>query len=479
MGSYGRVIPSPGLLVATTAGCLVGIVTIVAGETYEVSYNPYGNVNWATVLRCQSQHHDHVFQVSSVHRYDAAGYNAVTFMTYSGNYVPSTQAQWDAMGNAVPDPGQPSGWVGFRRWPPESNGAPDPSTLVNISFYIPGAEEPGLLPDGSHTLHMHSTFLATYIEGVGCTSCGIGGIGVALNNSSLPASQRYSSNQELIDLINLHGGHATLNHPIGPQSNYTALSGVGSIEIFNNYMALSDETSSGGVTNRIAQMLALWDVLLEANPQTWGVSVNDWFGAAADPWEVTNPTESSRFGQFLTFQNLDRGKLQVLVTAYDLASYRLAFEAGAFFSIVEDNAVKNAYPTVSDISVTGSLITISTIAGTETVTWIGNGATIASGPVLDLRVLPPNLTYVRAELDDENGRVLYVQPFSLVVPGVPCSGADLNRDGNTDAADVLLFVSSLLGQSQQSSGCGDMNGDGLINGEDIAIFVNCFVTGAC
>lgn len=468
-----------GSLIAATVACALARVTIVSAENYEVSYNPYANVNWGPVLRCQSQHHDHVYSTSSVHRYDAAGYDAVTFMTYSGNHVPSTQAQWDAMGNPVPDPGQPSGWVGFRRWPPVSNGAPDPATLANISFYIPGAEEPGLLPDGSHTLHVHSAFLTTYIEGFGCSSCGIGGIGVALNNSSLPASQRYSSSQELIDLINLHGGHATLNHPIGSQSNYAALTGVGSIEIFNNFMALSDETSTGGVTNRIAQMLALWDVLLEANPQTWGVSVNDWFGAFTDPWEVTNPTENSTFGQFLTFKNLDRGKLQVLVTAYDLASYRLAFEAGAFFSIVEDNAIKNAYPTVSNISVTGSLITISTSAGTESITWIGNGATICSGPVLYLRGLPPNLNYARAEIDDGNGRVLYVQPFSLVVSGLPCSGADLDHDGNADTTDIGIFIDSLLGQSPGSDGCSDMNGDGAINGEDIANFVNCLVGGGC
>ena len=195
------------------------VPTSASADAYRVSYNPYGNIDWPTILYCQSQHHDHVSSAGRVMRYDLAGYDAVTFMTYSGLYRPSTPIEWAALGSPAIDPGQPVGWVESRRWPPEDHGAPLLEDLSNIRLYIPGAEEVGLLPDGHNSYHIHSAFLTTYIEGQGSDACGVQGNPVAQNNSGLAGDQIYSSNQEMIDLIRFHGGHATLNHAI----NLTAL----------------------------------------------------------------------------------------------------------------------------------------------------------------------------------------------------------------------------------------------------------------
>lgn len=164
-----------------------------------------------------------------------AGCDAVTFMTYSGDDVPSTQEQWRALGSPKMDPGQPVGWVEYRRWRPQAHGAPDPTTLTNIEFCIPGAEEVGLFPNGLWNSHGHSAFLEAYIEGAGCDSCGVGGIPVARNNSTptnpngLPEDGRDADDQQLIDRVNLHGGHATPNQPSGGNDWYGVLQDFGSI----------------------------------------------------------------------------------------------------------------------------------------------------------------------------------------------------------------------------------------------------------
>ena len=166
--------------------CALGILTCVAvsaggarvaAETYIVENDPYADVKWSTVHRCLAQHHDHVQDGADVWAYDAAGYDAITFMTYGGYYRPSTPEE---LGGAVPeiDPGQPVGWVDYRRWPPDQHGAPSPDELTNIDFFIPGAEEVGLLIEGGYSQHFHSAFLETYIESFGCVSCGVDDIHV-------------------------------------------------------------------------------------------------------------------------------------------------------------------------------------------------------------------------------------------------------------------------------------------------------------
>lgn len=364
---------------------LTGIVL----AAYIVTYNPYGDVDWNTTLRAQVQHHDHINSTAKIAAYDAANYDAVIFMTYSGAYRGSTESP----------PCSAVGWVDFRRWPVEYFVNIPP--LTNIKFFIPGAEDLGLLSNDTRTIHTLSPFLTEYIEGVGSPLCP--------NTLSLLGPEfTYDSNQELIDTIWQNGGEATLNHP-GFNSTYLALENYGSTEIFNNFMALRDEVNEDGVSNRIENMLAFWDEVLETrSTQIWGVSSNDWFGAAATPGG-----DFSGIPGYLTAQNLDRGKMQALVPMFDLDSYRAAFEAGAFFAIMEDNAIKSAYPTVTDIQVGTRNIKIFTSAGNETITWIGNGGVVKVGDKLRLQGLPAGLVYVRAEIDDGAGRVVYTQPFTL------------------------------------------------------------------
>ena len=375
---------------------------------YSVSYNPYAAVVWGTTLRCQSQHHDHAYSADRILALDAAGYCAVTYMTYSGKFRPSTQAELDALGNPNPDPGKPVGWGPPRRWPPPSYGAPE-LPLTNLRFYLPGAEEDGLYANGSGNIHIQSTFLTTYIEGSGCLTCGIGGRPVATNLNGLPASQVHANSQELIDRIVENGGHATLNHPGGAPSAYQTYNGFGSVEMYNNFWRNVDDLA--GANTYSDQFIAVWDYLLQhKSPRIWGVAGNDWFSAWTSLGQTYTPAS---FFPPVTAQNRDRGKLQVLLTSYDLASYRAAFEAGAFFAIVENNAIKAAYPTVSNIAVSPTSISIATVAGTETVEWIGNGVVLGAGSTLSLSDLPVGLVYVRAEIDDGQGRTVYSQPFSL------------------------------------------------------------------
>ncbi|MFV2045629.1 MAG: hypothetical protein ACC700_20650, partial [Anaerolineales bacterium] len=439
------------------------VVGPVCAGPVVVTYNPYAGVNWSTVLRCQSQHHDHIKLASWVLDYDAAGYDAVTFMTYSGYNKPSTLLEWQALGSPNMDPGQPKGWVEYRRWPPTDHGAPSPATLTNIKFYIPGAEEIGLLPDGGRSLHIHSAFLETYIEGAGCNSCGVGGIPVARNNftptnpAGLPDYQRYTNTQELIDRINFYGGHATLNHPTDAIGNYAPLENFGSFEIFNNFMALRDEGDGG---SRVAQMLGNWDYLLETkSSKIWGVATNDWFGAFTNPRPAVNGLPP------LTEQNLDRGKLQVMVTSYDLPSYRTAFEAGAFFAVREDNAIKGAYPQVTGVSVSPTSIELTTTNGNEVVIWIGNGEIVGSGMSLWLNDLPPGLKYVRAEIDDLQGRQVFTQPFSL--------GVDSDGDGLSDAAEAILGTNPNYADTDGDNVLDyfdtDDDNDGLSDSDELAI----------
>lgn len=434
-----------GRLRASFAGLVCAALLAVASPgagaaDYSVAYNPYGGVDWATTLRCQSQHHDHAESYGRITALDAAGYCAVTFMTYSGRFRPSNLSEWNAAGNPNPDPGKPVDFGPPRRWPPEDFGAPQ-LPLTNLKFYLPGAEEIGLYATGSYGQHVQSTFLTTYIEGAGCLTCGIGGIPVVGNTPAMPPSQVHASSQELIDRVVENGGHATINHPAGASSAYMQYSGLGSVEMFNNYHRNADDFAGNDAYSN--QMMAIWDHLLEhKSPRIWGVASNDWFSAWTPLGQTYSPTQ---FGP-VTPQNRDRGKLQVLLPSYDLESYRAAFEAGAFFAIVEDNAIKAAYPIVTNVAVGFDRITISTAIGTESIRWIGNGSVLAYTPTLVLDGLPDGLVYVRAEISDGEGRTVYTQPFSLGDPLPPPPGPPIpamSRGALACLALLLLAAVSL------------------------------------
>ncbi len=398
---------------------------------YSVTNDPYGTVDWDTTLRCQSEHHDHASNATKVVALSNAGYCAITFMTYSGDYRPTSYLLWNAAGKPNPEPGVPTGWGGYRRWPPEQYGAPA-LPLNSLRFYLPGAEEVGLMggTEGAqwHSLHMFSLGLTEYIEGVGCSSCGNEGSAVHNNNPfNLPPTHRYASNSDLVAKTIALGAIPVLAHPTGPPDQYDALDPYPkAVEMYNNYHALADEGSAAGVascagappSHYIDEMRAVWDHVLETkSPRIWGMAVND----HASAWTPLGGSPTPCWPQ-ITEANRDRGKTEVLVTRYDVPSYMDAVEAGAFFAVVEDNAVKAAFPTVTGIEVEFDRITIETAAPIESVTWVGDGQFVAQGATLDLENLPEDLVYVRAEIDDGDGRTVFTQPFSLGPPVPPPPG---------------------------------------------------------
>lgn len=409
---------------------MFGFSSAASAGSYSVSYNPYASVDWGSTLRCQSEHHDHAYDVGKVTALSNSGYCAIAFMTYSGDYRPTPYAAWLAAGSPNPDPGVPTGWVGYRRWPPEEHGAPA-LPLNSLRFYLPGAEEVGLIggtpQSPRHSAHMISIGLSEYMEGAGCESCGNEGSAVRTDNPlGLPASHLYSSNSDFIAKSIALGAIPVAAHPNGPPNQLDSLDPLPlAVEMYNNYHALKDDGSAAGVagcpgapSHFIDEMRAVWDhVLEEKSPRIWGIAVNDW----ASAWTPLGSSATACWPE-ITEANRDRGKTQALVTSYDLESYMAAFAAGAFFAVVEDNAVKSAYPTVSEIEVTFDRITISTAAGIETVRWIGDGQLIGEGNTLDLTNLPNELVYARAEIDDGDGRTVFTQPFSLGPPAPPPPG---------------------------------------------------------
>ena len=203
-------------------------------------------------------------------------------------------------------------------------------------------------------------------------------------------------------------------------------------------MMLLDEGDEG---SRIKTMIELWDITLQhESTQIWGVAVNDHFGAYRDP----GLPPDSRFPP-LTAKNLDRGKLVVLLPTFDLNSYQEAVDSGAFFAVVEDSSVKNAYPHITQISVAGAQVEIE--ASTSPVMWIGNGETVGSGSTLDLSVLAPALKYVRAEVRDGDGRTLYLQPFSLELCGDANGNHVLDPDDGNELRLGLAGLQPLPGQA--------------------------------
>jgi hypothetical protein len=434
-----------------------------SAAAYNVTYNPYGAVEWETTLRCQSEHHDHAANTSKINALANAGYCAITFMTYSGDYRPTPYEQWVDDGRPNPDPGVPTGWGGFRRWPPEDHGAPA-LPLGSLQFYLPGAEELGLVGGTTgaqvHTTHMLALGLTEYIEGVGCDACGNDGGAVHNDNPfALPETHRYSSNQDYVSKVIALGAIPVLTHPTGPADQFDDLDPFPqAIEVYNNYHALKDEGSAaevpgctGGPSQYIAAMRATWDHMLETkSPRIWGIAVNDW----ASAWTPLGPASTSCWPE-ITLANRDRGKTQVLVASYDLETYMTAFRAGAFFAVVDGAEQKAGYPQVNDIAVTPEQIAITTADNDETVIWIGDGEQVATGSAIDLTDLPSDLVYVRAELTDPEGRAVLTQPFSLGPAAPPPPGEPvpiLPREALLLLAVALLAAALGLGPRRHARG---------------------------
>jgi hypothetical protein len=339
-------------------GAMLGVLTACGGEgevyrNLRIYHNPYAEVNWESDVRIKAQHHDHVAVNSTLlQAYDAAGYNAVSLMDYSGN------------------PALPYAWR-ERIWPPEKW---IPQTflakLSNVRILIPNAEE---VVD--ETTHVTSPFLTTYVE--------------RLLPGQAKQPWHYESAVELFDLIRNGGGLPCIAHPWEPGKSFGEFSGTFCIEIYSAFAeARKRQGDAGFLRDRNEIMVQNWDRVLDINQSVLAIAVNDHFGPGTR--------------EFAPPEVLDSGKIVVLARSATLEDYQDAVLRGAFFG-----AKKDSFPIVHSIAVEHSAVFIDTPG---TVRWISGGRPIHEGSLLEYSKLPPNSRYVRAEIT-QGDAVVYTQAF--------------------------------------------------------------------
>ncbi len=322
--------------------------------------NPYREVDWRSVQRVKTQFHDHITNQQRLTAYDRAGYQAVSLFNYSG------------------DPEHDSGWR-ERRWPPREWLSKEfRDSLQNIVLFFPNAEEVGFQ-------HMTSPFLQRYVERW------------IPEPEAIRQTYHYASGQGLIDLIHRWGGMAFLAHPWEEPSRYADLEGYDAVEVYNAY------ARSKGRADRERRLVEFWDRRLEENPELLGVAVNDWFGPFFDELDRNHrPRPDATL--------LDSGKTIVLVSELTPAAFREAVRRGAMFAIKDLGKVKDRYPRIEAVVVDRDTIRLET---RETVRWIANGVRVGVGKALAWRQLPMHARYVRAEVSNAEGSVVFTQPFAL------------------------------------------------------------------
>ena len=339
--------------------------------------SPYAEVDWSNSYRIKSQHHDHTgIDISRIRAYDAAGYDAISLMDYSGN------------------PGQTGAWQ-QRIWPPELWLPPELlSSLENIELFIPNAEEVGIPQHGT------SPFLTRYIEGVS---------GAPSDPSTAP---QYGSIAEMFDLIREEGGFPCLAHPW--DYRYENFGGAYCVEIYTAFAEAKRIAGDPGFTiwDRNATLMLNWDIALTRNQQAFGIAVNDHFG----PYNTDVAATA-----------VDSGKIVVLASDLSLEAYRAAFERGAFFAIKDMRTEKRQDPQISRIDIRDDAISIE---ATGRVTWISSAVPIGTGTTLLYTAIPANSRYVRAEISNGPGSaVVYTQAFAVRPRG------DIDGDYQVNAID--------------------------------------------
>ncbi len=322
--------------------------------------NPYRDVDWRSVHRLKTQFHDHITEPGRLGAYDRAGYQAVSLFHYSGH------------------PQRDQGWR-ERRWPPDEWLTRETlDSLQNVVLFFPNAEETGFE-------HMTSPFLERYVERW------------VPEPGATRQPYHYSSGQELIDLIHRWDGLAFLAHPWEKLTRYADLAGYDAVEIYNAY------ATSRGRGHREPRLVAFWDRRLIEDPELWGVAVNDWFGPFFDQLDHDHdPPPPATL--------LDSGKTMVLAESVTPAAFRRAVVKGAMFAVKDVGTVKDRFPRVDAITIEGGTIRLETRGA---VRWISNGTIAGVGEVLNWRALPARARYVRAEVSNAEGSVVFTQPFAL------------------------------------------------------------------
>lgn len=369
---------------AVTAGIVLAICSLPNGtddyrstdsapEAYaarapamHVVRNPYADVDWAHTLRLKTALHDHVRDKPEyLLRMDAAGYDAVPLMHYSG--VASQDRIWRE-----------------RHWPPVSFLPPELfAQLKSIKLLYPSAEEVGFD-------HITSPFLTTYIakweEGYYVRR----------------EPWHYGSSQEAIDLINRFGGLAFIAHPWAQPQAYTALHGFAGMELYNAYCRAKFQ--QGEIpTDCNENLLRSWDHVLHDRPWVVGVAVNDWFG----PWRDRN-------AEAVGSDAWDSGKTIVLAASGTLSAFRTALEGGAVLAVKDLGEIDDRFPTVRAIEVDAHAIRIDLDPERGgSVHWVADGQPLPRpGPRLELPLDKP-ARYVRAEIIGADGSTTYTQAFAL------------------------------------------------------------------
>jgi hypothetical protein len=386
------------LRVLVTCGALTLLSSCSGGSTEQnmefppslrIWHDPYGEVDWQNDLRLKGQHHDHPnSNLARLKAYDAAGYTAVPLMDYSGSRDPAFGLKQ-------------------RLWPPEKVLPADfVAELKNIKIWLPNAEEIG------QVWHVTSPFLTSYIEPF------------IPESGALKQEWQYENTRELVELVRQRGGVPTLAHPWYANQPPELGASAGAVEIYSAFAEARRRDGIGDFATRDknAEIVEYWDKALHINQRVIGVAVNDHFGPIPD---LACPPEVR-----------DSGKIIVLARAATLPEYKQAFERGAVFAVKDMGPIKDRFPRVESISVQATSVFIDT---PDSVRWIGNGVEIASGNLLEYTKMPPDTLYVRAEISNAEGSVVYTQAFSVRRVG------DVDGDGSVDLNDLGICQSVVSG----------------------------------
>jgi hypothetical protein len=349
--------------------------------------NPYEAVDWANDRRLIAQHHDHVARIELILAYDAAGYDVVSLMDYSGNpLLPWARRE--------------------RLWPPDRWVAPSQMPYMqNLELILPNAEEVGI--NGVPMRHVTSPFLTTYIEGA-----------PDLHSTLLP--NQYRTLEEMFAVIRSLGGFPCIAHPWNYKfHHFRSLEGSYCIEIYNAFAEMQRERGTSpyfSSMDRNQFLVSVWDSALEENPYVLGIAVNDHVGPHNQSSTLSNKVR-------------DSGKIVVIAKEATLDAYRKAFTDGSFFAVRDFGEAKSLYPEIQSIAVEDSFVFLETSAA---VNWISQGRVVASGPTLYFSDLPEDARYARAEVSSADGSIVYTQAFAVAAVG------DVDGDQSVTSDDVRI-----------------------------------------
>ena len=323
------------------------------GSKLRIAYNPYANVNWSTSERFLAQTHDHTGD-GMIQNYANTDYDVIPYGTYSSMPPPYLDYVWNEL-----------------HWPPEDWLAPATMAAVEGKLLYPG-------PEHGYLNHITSMFLNTYIEG---WNSGLG---------TPKESHHYETIEEGVSLINNFGGLAIHAHPTIPPTQ-----GVAAQEIYNALFRIQYLDGIRSEDLNEDTFIPFWDQALSEGRHIWGVAVNDHYGPGTTP---ARP-------------EVDSGETVVLAPTLSEQAVRTAFTEGSLFAVRDLGVTKGQFPHIASITVSrNKIIRITT---TDTVRWISMGVEVATGNNFNVSALSESSRYVRAEIVNADGSVVYVQPFEL------------------------------------------------------------------